>query len=190
MALEEEAGAAAEAGLCSGPRCTAGGARGMEPGLIARNGRCWRCHNLGRRLAVQEVLQEMLWNPAGEGSAARGMLLSAPAAPRVVLVEQVRPAGISGANVQHVSTAMRRVGLTSRGPGGRPCDPLPDGAWARRCRCQPFAPHPDADWFCSQCGAVRAKEEEVQHTSACRGCGTSGGELEWCLACQAFWHRL
>ena len=71
LALEEEAAAAAEAGLCTGPRCEAGLARGIEPGLIARNGHCWRCHNLTRRLAVQGVLKGLLWNPAGEGSAAR-----------------------------------------------------------------------------------------------------------------------
>ena len=61
LALEDEAAAAAEAGLCTGPRCEAGLARGMEPGLIARNGLCWRCQN--SLLAGSARRQGLLWNP-------------------------------------------------------------------------------------------------------------------------------
>ena len=188
LALEEEAAAAAEAGSCTGPRCGTGLARGMEPGLIARNGLCWRCHNLNRRMAVQGALKELLWGPAGEGLAARETLLAAPVDTRTILAEHVRPAGVSGANAQHVATAMRRVGLTSLGPGGRVCDPLPVDAWNRRCKCDMVVPHQEADWFCSLCGAAWGDEEEVQPTSMCKGCGETGGDLEWCVACQAFWH--
>ena len=68
------------------------------------------------------------------------------------------------------------------------CDPLPVDAWNRRCNCDMVVPHQEADWFCTQCGAAWGNEEEVQPTSTCKGCGETGGDLEWCVACQAFWH--
>ena len=55
--LPEDSVASAEVVLCRGPRCeAAAGQRGAEPGIVARNGVCWRCHNQDRRAAAAAAL--------------------------------------------------------------------------------------------------------------------------------------
>ena len=179
-----------DATLCTGPKCTEGRARGAEPGLVARNGLCWRCHNLGRRQAAQQVLMLALADhtPDSEAGNSRAVLLLAPAAPRTVLEQYVRPAGVLGANAQHVSAAMRRTGLTPVGPGGRAISPVPTKVWEARCRCPTPAPHPELDWACEDCGLRWGHDAEQGDDSACRRCGSSAGMLAWCPGCQAFSH--
>ena len=175
-------------GTCPGRKCVAGAARGEELGLVARNGLCWRCHYLDRRLEVQRVLRGLVRSSAEEQAGARAVLTQAPATAREVLAAHVRPAGVAGATAQHVATAMRRAGLTAVGPGGRICEPIPPSSWEKRCSCAVPSPHPEDEWVCTDCGAPWGHEEEIHPDSICAGCGTGDGELAWCLGCQAFWH--
>ena len=188
--LPEDLPSPGAAGQCQGPRCAAAAAdRGAEPGLVARNGVCWRCYNQGRREAVTEALEKAVWPGGARRPPPAEQLVAAPSHPREVLLGQVRTAGVTGANVQHVQHAMRRVGLTARGPEGRVVAPVPSAVWHKRCRCAPAEPHPGAAWFCAACGAAWGHVEEHGEGSRCSACGEGGEGLEWCVACQAFWHE-
>merc|ERR1711969_15404 len=147
--LPEDLPAVGGAVPCLGPRCAAALAeRGAEPGLVARNGVCWRCHYHDRREAATEALRRAVWPASGRRAAGASQLIEAPGIPRDVLVQQVRMAGVTGANAQHVQAAMRRVGLTARGLGGRVAAPLPAEDWHMRCTCAVPQVHEGADWFC------------------------------------------
>ena len=46
----------------------------------------------------------------------------------------------------------------------------------------------EASWICADCGLVWGPEAEDADSPICARCTEGGGDLEWCVGCQAWYH--